>query len=204
MGWGCVRGRWCRLGRQQTRQSAAAAWPLGPASCGHVAGAARHPAPWLPNPPVALLARPPAQVGNSGMFRPEMLRPMGLPEGVNVIAWGLGLERCVVKGGRGAAEGCAARLACCTLSLHAAGAAGCRPCAAPGCWLLRRAPAAAHRCPPLLSSTCVPSFHLRRCLLLSARRPTMILYGIDNIRDLFGHKVSLSMVKRNPICRLGL
>ena len=35
------------------------------------------------------------EVGNSGMFRPEMLRPMGLPEGVNVIAWGLGLERCV-------------------------------------------------------------------------------------------------------------
>lgn len=34
------------------------------------------------------------EVGNSGMFRPEMLRPMGLPEGVNVIAWGLGLERC--------------------------------------------------------------------------------------------------------------
>jgi len=27
------------------------------------------------------------------MFRPEMLRPMGLPEDVNVIAWGLGLER---------------------------------------------------------------------------------------------------------------
>ena len=46
------------------------------------------------------------------MFRPEMLRPMGMPEGVNVIAWGLSLER-----------------------------------------------------------------------------PTMILYGIDNIRDLFGHKV---------------
>ena len=52
------------------------------------------------------------QVGNSGMFRPEMLRPMGMPEDVNVIAWGLSLER-----------------------------------------------------------------------------PTMILYGIDNIRDLFGHKV---------------
>uniref|UniRef100_A0A7R9V8F0 phenylalanine--tRNA ligase n=1 Tax=Chlamydomonas euryale TaxID=1486919 RepID=A0A7R9V8F0_9CHLO len=67
------------------------------------------------------------EVGNSGMFRPEMLRPMGLPEDVNVIAWGLSLER-----------------------------------------------------------------------------PTMILYGIDNIRDLFGHKVSLSVVKRNPICRLGL
>lgn len=39
---------------------------------------------------------------------------------------------------------------------------------------------------------------------LSLERPTMILYGIDNIRDLFGHKVSLSMVKRNPVCRLGL
>ena len=31
------------------------------------------------------------EVGNSGMFRPEMLRPMGLPEDVNVIAWGLSL-----------------------------------------------------------------------------------------------------------------
>eukprot|EP00192_Tetraselmis_astigmatica_P004407 CAMPEP_0117651996 /NCGR_PEP_ID=MMETSP0804-20121206/2392_1 /TAXON_ID=1074897 /ORGANISM="Tetraselmis astigmatica, Strain CCMP880" /LENGTH=499 /DNA_ID=CAMNT_0005458015 /DNA_START=57 /DNA_END=1556 /DNA_ORIENTATION=- len=67
------------------------------------------------------------EVGNSGMFRPEMLEPMGLPEDVTVIAWGLSLER-----------------------------------------------------------------------------PTMILYGIDNIRDLFGHKVSLNVVKKNPICRLGL
>lgn len=33
------------------------------------------------------------EVGNSGVFRPEMLRPMGFPEGVNVIAWGLSLER---------------------------------------------------------------------------------------------------------------
>jgi phenylalanyl-tRNA synthetase alpha chain len=33
------------------------------------------------------------EVGNSGVFRPEMLRPMGLPEDVTVIAWGLGLER---------------------------------------------------------------------------------------------------------------
>ncbi len=33
------------------------------------------------------------EVGNSGMFRPEMLRPMGLPEDVTVIAWGLSLER---------------------------------------------------------------------------------------------------------------
>jgi len=66
------------------------------------------------------------EVGNSGMFRPEMLRPMGLPEDCRVIAWGLSLER-----------------------------------------------------------------------------PTMILYGIDNIRDLFGHKVSLNLIKSNPICRLG-
>ena len=70
------------------------------------------------------------EVGNSGMFRPEMLRPMGvpgLPDDVNVIAWGLSLER-----------------------------------------------------------------------------PTMILYGVDNIRDLFGTKVNLSMIKSNPICRLAL
>ena len=67
------------------------------------------------------------EVGNSGMFRPEMLRPMGLglPEDVNVIAWGLSLER-----------------------------------------------------------------------------PTMILYGVDNIRDLFGTRVNLSMIKSNPLCRL--
>jgi hypothetical protein len=34
------------------------------------------------------------EVGNSGMFRPEMLEPMGLPPDVTVIAWGLSLERC--------------------------------------------------------------------------------------------------------------
>jgi phenylalanyl-tRNA synthetase alpha chain len=67
------------------------------------------------------------EIGNSGVFRPEMLRPMGLPEDVQVIAWGFGLER-----------------------------------------------------------------------------PTMILYGVDNIRDLFGHKVDLDMMKTNPICRIGL
>jgi len=33
------------------------------------------------------------ELGNSGMFRPEMLRAMGLPEGINVIAWGVSLER---------------------------------------------------------------------------------------------------------------
>lgn len=64
------------------------------------------------------------QVGNSGMFRPEMLRPMGLPEDVNVIAWGLSLER-----------------------------------------------------------------------------PTMILYGIDNIRDLFGHRVCVGGAHRTCTCK---
>lgn len=33
------------------------------------------------------------EIGNSGIFRPEMLAPMGLPEGVRVAAWGLSLER---------------------------------------------------------------------------------------------------------------
>ncbi|CAG9787021.1 unnamed protein product [Diatraea saccharalis] len=65
------------------------------------------------------------EIGNSGLFRPEMLLPMGLPEDVNVIAWGLSLER-----------------------------------------------------------------------------PTMIKYGLDNIRDLVGPKVDLQMVQNNPICRL--
>jgi phenylalanyl-tRNA synthetase alpha chain len=33
------------------------------------------------------------EVGNSGVFRPEMLMPMGLDADVRVIAWGLSLER---------------------------------------------------------------------------------------------------------------
>uniref|UniRef100_A0A183BZ40 phenylalanine--tRNA ligase n=1 Tax=Globodera pallida TaxID=36090 RepID=A0A183BZ40_GLOPA len=65
------------------------------------------------------------EIGNSGMFRPEMLLPMGLPEDVSVAGFGLSLER-----------------------------------------------------------------------------PTMIRYGISNIRELFGHKINLEMVYRNPICRL--
>lgn len=32
------------------------------------------------------------EIGNSGMFRPEILKPMGLPDDVRVIAWGLSLE----------------------------------------------------------------------------------------------------------------
>lgn len=62
------------------------------------------------------------ELGNSGVFRPEMLLPMGLPADVNVIAWGLSLER-----------------------------------------------------------------------------PTMLNYNLDNIRDLFGHKVSISSTKENKI-----
>lgn len=58
------------------------------------------------------------EVGNSGVFRPEMLLPMGLPENVRVIAWGLSLER-----------------------------------------------------------------------------PTMIKYRLNNIRDLFGHKVDLEQTR---------
>jgi len=64
------------------------------------------------------------EIGNSGIFRPEMLLPLGLPPDVSVIAWGLSTER-----------------------------------------------------------------------------PTMIKYGLDNIRDLVGHKLDLEMVGRNPICR---
>ena len=33
------------------------------------------------------------EIGNSGIFRPEMVQPMGLPKDVRVIAWGLSLER---------------------------------------------------------------------------------------------------------------
>eukprot|EP00050_Salpingoeca_kvevrii_P006875 m.292319 g.292319 ORF g.292319 m.292319 type:complete len:600 (-) comp12608_c0_seq1:145-1944(-) len=65
------------------------------------------------------------EIGNSGIFRPEMLRPMGLPENVTVIAWGLSVER-----------------------------------------------------------------------------PTMIKYGYDNIRSLFGPKVDLAMAQTTPLCRL--
>jgi phenylalanyl-tRNA synthetase alpha subunit len=33
------------------------------------------------------------EIGNSGMFRPEMLLPMGLDPNIKVLAWGLSLER---------------------------------------------------------------------------------------------------------------
>lgn len=65
------------------------------------------------------------EIGNSGMFRPEMLEPMGLPKNMRVLGWGLSLER-----------------------------------------------------------------------------PTMIKYGVSNIRELVGHKVSLDFVETNPAARL--
>jgi phenylalanyl-tRNA synthetase alpha chain len=33
------------------------------------------------------------EIGNSGIFRPEMIRPMGMPADVSVIACGLSVER---------------------------------------------------------------------------------------------------------------
>ncbi|KAK0636857.1 phenylalanyl-tRNA synthetase alpha chain [Bombardia bombarda] len=65
------------------------------------------------------------EIGNSGMFRPEMLEAMGLPKDMRVFGWGLSLER-----------------------------------------------------------------------------PTMIKYGISNIRELLGHKVDLNFVQNNPAVRL--
>jgi phenylalanyl-tRNA synthetase alpha chain len=65
------------------------------------------------------------EIGNSGIFRPEMLKPMGLPDDVTVIAWGLSVER-----------------------------------------------------------------------------PTMIKYGYNNIRDLFGSSVKIELIRENPICRM--
>lgn len=63
------------------------------------------------------------EVGNSGVFRPEMLSALGLPPSATAIAWGLSLER-----------------------------------------------------------------------------PTMIKYGINNIRELVGHQVNLQMVHESPLC----
>lgn len=90
------------------------------------------------------------EIGNSGMFRPEMLLPMGLPEDVNVIAWGLSLERSLLL--------------------------------------------------------CIIINTIIRCSCLINQyyfgRPTMIKYGLNNIRDLVGPKVDMEMVHNNPICRL--
>lgn len=65
------------------------------------------------------------EIGNSGLFRPEMLETMGLPSDLRVYGFGLSLER-----------------------------------------------------------------------------PTMIKYGVSNIRDLLGHKVDLGFIEGNPAVRL--
>ncbi|KAK2756972.1 Phenylalanyl-tRNA synthetase, beta subunit, cytoplasmic [Arachnomyces sp. PD_36] len=65
------------------------------------------------------------EIGNSGMFRPEMLEPMGLPKDMRVYGWGLSLER-----------------------------------------------------------------------------PTMIKYGVSDIRNLVGHRVDLNFIGSNPAVRL--
>ena len=77
------------------------------------------------------------EIGNSGVFRPEMLKPMGAPDGYSVIAWGLGLER------------------------------------------------PTHPHPAFGRSVCTP---------------TMINYGISNIRSLFGPDVNVRETRVNPIC----
>ena len=87
------------------------------------------------------------EVGNSGMFRPEMLRPMGLPEGVNVIAWGLGLERCAC---RAAALPCRRRGARVRWLCGRAGVAALPPC------VLR---------PVSLASQVVPALFVQGCAL---------------------------------------
>ena len=40
------------------------------------------------------------------------------------------------------------------------------------------------------------------CKCFCCFRPTMIKYGIHNIRDLFGPKINLHKVYTNPLCRL--
>jgi phenylalanyl-tRNA synthetase alpha chain len=65
------------------------------------------------------------EIGNSGIFRPEMLEAMGLPKDMRVFGFGLSLER-----------------------------------------------------------------------------PTMIKYGISNIRELLGHQVDLNFIQKNPAVRL--
>jgi phenylalanyl-tRNA synthetase alpha chain len=65
------------------------------------------------------------EIGNSGMFRPEMLESMGLPSDLRCYGFGLSLER-----------------------------------------------------------------------------PTMIMYGISNIRELLGPQVDLSFIEKNAAVRL--
>ncbi|RYR42309.1 hypothetical protein Ahy_A08g038768 isoform D [Arachis hypogaea] len=47
-------------------------------------------------------------------------------------------------------------------------------------------------------------YTLKEITVQAVTWPTMILCGIDNIRDLFGPKVDLGLIKKNSICRLGI
>ena len=51
-------------------------------------------------------------------------------------------------------------------------------------------------------ATSLPCRQALTCLIHIYFRPTMILYKIDNIRELIGPKVNLQMVYDNPLCRL--
>lgn len=92
------------------------------------------------------------EIGNSGMFRPEMLLPMNLPPDVNVLGWGLSLERYENK-----------KIYACCIILH---------------------------------------FNTKKYFIFLDFRPTMIKYGLSNIRDLVGPKVDMEMIHNSPICRL--
>jgi O-phosphoseryl-tRNA(Cys) synthetase len=53
-------------------------------------------------------------------------------------------------------------------------------------------------------SACLKSTAITRQVIawgMSLERPTMIKYGYDNIRDLFGHRIDLNMVRKHPIVR---
>ena len=84
------------------------------------------------------------EVGNSGMFRPEMLEPMGFPKDVHVHGWGISLER-----------------------------------------------------PTMIRYV---SLKYSAQIFLTKRYPRFS-YGINNIRTLVGHKVSLESVERSPAVR---
>jgi phenylalanyl-tRNA synthetase alpha chain len=105
------------------------------------------------------------EIGNSGMFRPEMLAPMGLPKDVRVIA-------CEFF---------------CFVYQH---------------FTLRRYHfrSGVFFCSHCLGITPSRSSH-PFAGGLSLERPTMIKYRIDNIRNLFGHKVDMGMTRNAPICR---
>lgn len=138
-----------------------------------------------------------SEIGNSGVFRPEMLEPMGLPKDVKVIAWGLSLERYVTPTNHHPTP---------ALPATAADATGWSPstplrpyaqCTRPQHTyighVIYTVYSLAHFCctgsSPLPPISYPPS------------SPTMIKYRFSNIRDLFGHKVKVEMAKNAPICR---